>query len=287
MNYPIAKNGLDHFLGQVGKIKPLSPEREYELAVRYYETKDRDAAHELIVSHLPFVVKVAFQYRNYMLPMQDLIQEGTIGLMKSLKRFDPYKGYRLVSFAVWWIKAYIKNYIIKSWNLVKLGTTQAQRKLFYRMRDIGEHATADAKQGRIRELAAELDVKEDDVIEMEARMRARELSLDQVLGDGDSLTGMDLLEDTSPNQEALLIEQEAQANMTGLTGEALKKLDPRERFIIDKRYLDDSPWTLQKLGDHFGTTRERVRQLEQRALKKLKKELEPHVAAGLLPAPAA
>lgn len=284
MNYPVAKNGFDHFLAEVRKIKPLSPEREYELAVRYQETKDRDAAHELIVSHLPFVVKVAFQYRHYMLPMADLVQEGTIGLMKALKRFDPYRGYRLVSFAVWWIKAYIKNYIIKSWNLVKLGTTQAQRKLFYRMGGIGAHADADSKNNRIRELAEELDVKEDEVIEMEARMKARELSLDQVLGDGDSLTGMDLLEDSSPNQEAELIEQQTKATMSGLTGNAIKKLDPRERFIIGKRYLDDSPWTLQKLGDHFGTTRERVRQLEQRALKKLKKELEPHVAEGLLPA---
>jgi len=284
MNYPVAKNGFDYFLTEVRKIKPLSPEREYELAVRYQETKDRDAAHELIVSHLPFVVKVAFQYRHYMLPMPDLVQEGTIGLMKALKRFDPFKGYRLVSFAVWWIKAYIKNYIIKSWNLVKLGTTQAQRKLFYRMGDIGEHADAESKRNRIRELAEELDVKEDDVIEMEARMKARELSLDQVLGDGDSLTGMDLLEDSAPNQEAELIEQETKANVSGLTGNAMKKLDPRERFIINRRYLDESPWTLQKLGDHFGTTRERVRQLEQRALKKLKKELEPHVAEGLLPA---
>lgn len=284
MNYPVAINSLNQFLTEVRKITPLSPEREYELAVRFKKTTDREAAHELIVSHLPFVVKVAFQYRHYMLPMQDLIQEGAVGLMKSLKRFDPYKGYRLVSFAVWWIKAYIKNYIIKSWNLVKLGTTQAQRKLFYRIGDIGEHVDADSKNLRVRELAAELDVKEDDVIEMEARMKARELSLDQVLGDGDSLTGMDLLEDDTPDQEAALIEQETRANVTGLTSTALQKLDARERFIINRRYLDDSPWTLQKLGDHFGTTRERVRQLEQRALKKLKKELEPHVAAGLLPA---
>lgn len=284
MTYPIAKNGFDQFLSEVRKIRPLSAEREFQLAVSYAQTEDREAAHELVVSHLPFVVKIAFQYRYYMLPVQDLVQEGTIGLMKALKRFDPYKGYRLVSFAVWWIKAYIKNYIIKSWNLVKLGTTQAQRKLFYRMGDIGEHVDEESHSERIRELAEELEVKEDDVIEMEARMKARELSLDQALGDGDNHTGLDLLVDESPNQESRLIEEESKRNLSGVAGTALKKLDPRERFIVTKRFLEDSPWTLQKLGDHFGTTRERVRQLEQRALRKLRKELEPHAAAGLLPA---
>ncbi|MBI5250500.1 MAG: sigma-70 family RNA polymerase sigma factor, partial [Desulfomonile tiedjei] len=140
MNYPVAVSGFDSFLRQVRHIKPLSPEREYELTVNYKETGDRDAAHELVISHLPIVVKVAFQYRHYLLPVQDLVQEGSIGLMKALKRFDPYKGYRLVSFAIWWIKAYVRNFIIRSWSLVKLGTTQAQRKLFYRMGEIGEHA---------------------------------------------------------------------------------------------------------------------------------------------------
>ncbi|MBM3299478.1 MAG: sigma-70 family RNA polymerase sigma factor, partial [Deltaproteobacteria bacterium] len=166
MNYPVITSGLDQFLSEVRKIRPLSAEREYELAVRYKETKDREAAHELVVAHLPFVVKVAFQYRHYMLPMADLIQEGSIGLMKALKRYDPYRGYRLVSFAVWWIKAYIKNFIIRSWNLVKLGTTQAQRRLFYRMGGLGEHSDDDSRNARIRDLAEELAVKEDDVIEM-------------------------------------------------------------------------------------------------------------------------
>ena len=156
MNYPVLANGLDSFLAQVRTIKPLSPEREYEIAVKYKETGDIDAAHELVVSHLPFVVKVAFQYRHYQIPVQDLIQEGTIGLMKAVKRFDPYRGFRLVSFAVWWIKAYIKNFILKSWNLVKLGTTQAQRKLFFRIGDIGEHFDEDARAARIKELAEDL-----------------------------------------------------------------------------------------------------------------------------------
>jgi len=285
MNYPVTTTGFESFLSQVKQIKPLTPEREYELAVRYRETGDRDAAHELVVSHLPFVVKVAFQYRNYMLPVQDLVQEGTIGLMKAIKRFDPFLGFRLVSFAVWWIKAYIKNFILKSWSLVKLGTTQAQRKLFYRIGDIGEHVDGDTHRERVRALAEELKVKEDEVIEMEARMKAREWSLDGALADDGGFTGMDMLEDGAPDQETQLIEKQTEKAVSGFTTKALKKLDPRERFIISKRFLEeDPPWTLQKLGDHFGTSRERVRQLERRALGKLRKELEPQAAAGLLPA---
>lgn len=284
MNYPVAITEPNNFLSQVRQIKPLSAEREYELAVRYKESEDLEAAHELVVSHLPFVVKISFQYRYYMIPVQDLIQEGTIGLMKAVKRFDPYKGYRLVSFAVWWIKAYIKNFILKSWNLVKLGTTQAQRKLFFRMGDIGEHLDEESKSRRIKELAEELKVKEDDVIEMEARVRAREWSLNEAVGDDRDLTGIDLLEDNADSQEQMLIDRETQDELSGLTKKALKKLDPRERFIITKRFLEDSSWTLQRLGEHFGTSRERIRQLEKRALDKLRAELAPVEAKKLLPA---
>lgn len=284
MNYPVVSNQLDHFLNQVRSIKPLTAEREYELAVRYKESGEIDAAHALVVSHLPFVVKVAFQYRHYMIPLQDLIQEGTIGLMKAVKRFDPYKGFRLVSFAVWWIKAYIKNYILKSWNLVKLGTTQAQRKLFFRMGEIGEHLDSESRQKRIDELAGELKVKSDDVIEMEARVRARERSLNETIGEDKNLSPIEMLEDSSANQEEQLIERETEEELSYATKKALKKLDARERFIVTKRFMDDSPWTLQKLGDHFGTSRERVRQLEKRALAKLKKEFSPQLEALTVPA---
>ncbi len=284
MNYPVVSNQLDHFLNQVRSIKPLTAEQEYELAVRYKESGEIEAAHELVVSHLPFVVKVAFQYRHYKIPVQDLIQEGTIGLMKAVKRFDPYKGFRLVSFAVWWIKAYIKNYILKSWNLVKLGTTQAQRKLFFRMGEIGEHLDKESRQERIDELAAELKVKSDDVIEMEARVKARERSLNETIGEDNNLSPIEMLEDSSANQEEQLIERETELELSHATRKALKKLDARERFIITKRFMDDSPWTLQKLGDHFGTSRERVRQLEKRALAKLKKEFSPQSEALAAPA---
>lgn len=278
MNYPVVSNQTDPFLAQIRSIKPLTAEKEFELAVEYKQTGDVKAAHELVVSHLPFVVKTAFQYRHYMIPVQDLIQEGTIGLMKAVKRFDPYRGYRLVSFAVWWIKAYIKNFILKSWNLVKLGTTQAQRKLFFRMGDIGEHLNREDKTKRIDDLAKELKVKSDDVIEMEARVKAREWSLNEGLGDDKDVTGMEFLADAAPSQEKQLIEKETEAELSVATKKALKKLDSRERFIISKRFMDDAPWTLQKLGEHFGTSRERVRQLEKRALNKLKNEFTPDLA---------
>jgi len=281
MNYPVLSNNLDSFLAQVRDIKPLSQEREFELAVRYREHGDIDAAHELVVSHLPFVVKIAFQYRHYMLPVQDLIQEGTIGLMKAVKRFDPYRGYRLVSFGIWWIKAYIKNFILKSWSLVKLGTTQAQRKLFFRIGDIGEHLDESEREARIRELAAELNVKEDDVIEVEARVKTRERSLNEGLGEGHDVTPLEFLEDSAPNQETTLIEIEEMANLQDATRKALKKLDSREQFIICKRFMEDEPWTLQRIGDHFGTSRERVRQLESRALSKLRKEISPFCLGGV------
>ncbi|MGO9121238.1 MAG: RNA polymerase factor sigma-32 [Desulfomonilaceae bacterium] len=272
MNYPVVTKQWDQFLTLVRSIKPLTPEKEFELAVKYSESGDVGAAQELVVSHLPFVVKVAFQYRHYMIPVQDLIQEGTIGLMKAVKRFDPHRGFRLVSFAVWWIKAYIKNFILKSWNLVKLGTTQAQRKLFFRIGDIGEHLDEASRNARIDDLAKELKVKPDDVIEVEARIKAREWSLNEVVGDDKDVTAMDLLPDHAPGSEDLLIERESAAQLSTATDQALKKLDPRERFIVTKRYMDDSPWTLQRLGEHFGTSRERVRQLEKRALKKLRNE---------------
>jgi RNA polymerase sigma-32 factor len=284
MTYPVVANQMDHFLGQVRSVKPLSPEREFELAVRYKDTGDREAAHELVVSHLPFVVKIAFQYRHYMIPVQDLIQEGTIGLMKAVKRFDPYKGFRLVSFAVWWIKAYIKNFILRSWNLVKLGTTQAQRKLFFRIGEIGEHQDDSSRQSSIEGLAEELKVKPDDVIEVEARIKAREWSLNEAIGEDKELTAMDLLEDQSPDQEMQLIAKESESALTIETENALRKLDPRERFIVTKRHMEDSPWTLQQLGDHFGTSRERIRQLEQRALKKLRVEFSPQLEDYALPA---
>jgi RNA polymerase sigma-32 factor len=284
MNYPVVATQLETILSQVRSITPLTPEREFELAVKYRETADVQAAHELVVSHLPFVVKTAFRYRHYMLPVQDLIQEGSIGLMKAVQRFDPYKGFRLVSFAVWWIKAYIKNFILRSWNLVRIGTTQAQRKLFFRIGGIGEHADEASRDARVKELADELKVKEDDVIEVEARVKARDWSLNDTFGEDGSLSGLEMLEDDSPDQEALLIEQETELNVGQAIEEGLGKLDSRERFVIDKRFFEETPWTLQEIGNHFGTSRERIRQLEKRALGKLRAHFASDLQEYLLPA---
>ncbi len=277
MNDSVVLSGLDNFLNQAGSTRGLTREKEYELAVEYAKTGSQEAAHTLVVSHLPFVIKIAFQHRGYMIPLQDLIQEGAIGLMKAVKRFDPYKGYRLASFAFWWIRAYIRNFILNCWNLVKLGTTQAQRKLFFRIGDIGEHFDQETKSNRVRALAAKLRVKEDDVIEMEARVKAREWSLSDPIGEDSDVSAMDLLEDRSPNQESLLIGEESKTALCAMTKNTLKKLDPRELFIVRKRFMEEPAWTLQKLSEHFGTSRERMRQIQTRALGKLRKELGPQM----------
>lgn len=282
MNYPALGDDFTRFLGEVRRIKPLTREQEYELAVRYYETGDPETAHELVVRHLPFVVRIALHYRNYRVPMLDLVQEGIIGLMKALKRFDPYKGFRLATFAVWWIKAHIQNFIIKYWSLVKLGTTQAQRRLFHHLGRFYDQCDQIPREERLKELADELGVSEEDVIEMDARLKSKELSLDAPMSDDGELILMDRVEDPSPNQEELLEMRGANSALSHSVSDAIMKLDNREQFIINKRYFEDSPWSLSRVGKHFGITRERVRQLEQRALKKLGKELQPLLEQGLV-----
>jgi RNA polymerase sigma-32 factor len=276
-----------NILSQIKQIEPLTARREYELAVKYEELGDHDAADELLVSHLPLVIAVAFRYRHYRLPMEDLVQEGAIGLMKALMRFDPHKGHRFASFAEWWVKAYIRTFIIKTWSLVKLGTTQAQRKLFFRIGDIGEHSDQKSRDKRIEELARKLQVKTRDVIEVEARVRARERHLDEEQSARKGFGAIGPSNDLSLDQEELLIRKESEIALSDLTEIALRKLDRRERFIITKRFMDDTPWTLRQLGDRFGITRERVRQVQQRALCKLKKELcgisSTHSATFLIP----
>lgn len=282
MNYLALGDDFTRFLGEVRRIKPLPREQEYELAVRYYETGDEEAAHELVVRHLPFVVRIALHYRNYRVPLLDLVQEGIIGLMKALKRFDPYKGFRLATFAVWWIKAHIQNFIIKYWSLVKLGTTQAQRRLFQHLGRFYDECDQMPREERLKELADELGMGEDDVIEMDARLKSKELSLDAPMSDDGELILMDRVQDPSPSQEELLERQSENSALSRGVSDAIMKLDNREQFVITKRYFEDSPWTLSKIGEHFGVTRERVRQLEQRALKKLGKELQPLLEQGLV-----
>ena len=270
MNYPVIANQLEGFLSQIRSIKPLTAEEEFENAVRYRESDDLDAAHALVVSHLPFVVKIAFQYRHYMIPVQDLIQEGCIGLMKAVKRFDPHKGYRLVSFAVWWIKAYIQNHIIKSWSMVKMGTTQAQRKLFYRIGDLPDAVDTQDHMDNVTQLADRIKVSEEEVFDMWSRLKCRDLSLDDTLGEYSRDTFADTLRDESMNQEHMITEIQDQINLQDWATQALDTLNPRERYIIQKRIMSEEPETLKDLGEHFGVTRERARQIERAALQKLK-----------------
>jgi len=270
---PAHTTSLQRYMTEISNYPVLSREEEYELAKKYKNDGDLDAARKLVSSNLKFVVKVANEYRNYGFNTMDIIQEGNVGLMHAVKGFDPTKGYRIISYAVWWIRAYIQNYIIKSWSLVKVGTTQAQRKLFYKLRstknqmDIGD---GNLSLEDYKELADKLNVSNEAVIEMDQRMGGKDLSLDaEITGDTD-LSHMDFLADDEENQEDLITKAEEEKRVKKGMIDALKTLKDRERFIIENRILTDKPLTLEELGTKFKISRERVRQIENAALKKMK-----------------
>ncbi len=270
MNYPIETDGLKIYLSQIEHYPVLSRKDETELAVRYRDKNDAKAGQILITSNLRFVIKVALGYRNYGVRLMDLIQEGNIGLMKAVERYDPDKGYRLISYAIWWIRAYIQNYIIRSWSLVKIGTTQAQRKLFYRISDLPEALDADDRRENVAKLALKINVTENEVIDMAARLKAHDLSLDDLIGDSSRDSFADTLKDNAPDQEEILSELEELEDLKQWADQALESLNPREKYIVEKRILSEDPVTLKELGKHFGITRERARQIERSALEKLK-----------------
>lgn len=270
MNYPIEADGLRIYLSQIERYPVLDREKEYRLAVEYRDLKNEEAAKRLITSNLRFVIKVSLGYRNYGVRLMDLVQEGNIGLMKAVDRFDPDKGYRLISYAIWWIKAYIQNYIIKSWSLVKIGTTQAQRKLFYRVADLPEALDFDNHLENVSKLADKINVTEDEVIDMAARLKAHDLSLDDLIGDRSRDSFADTLRDNAPDQEEILSELEERQDLKHWADEAIQTLNPREKYIVEMRILSEDPLTLKELGKHFGITRERARQIERSALDKLK-----------------
>jgi RNA polymerase sigma-32 factor len=270
MNYPIETDGLKIYLSQIEHYPVLSRKDETELAVRYRDNNDAKAGQVLITSNLRFVIKVALGYRNYGVRLMDLIQEGNIGLMKAVERYDPDKGYRLISYAIWWIRAYIQNYIIRSWSLVKIGTTQAQRKLFYRISDLPEALDADDRQENVAKLALKINVTQNEVIDMAARLKAHDLSLDDLIGDRSRDSFADTLKDNAPGQEEILSELEELEDLKQWADQALESLNPREKYIVEKRILSEDPVTLKELGKHFGITRERARQIERSALEKLK-----------------
>lgn len=267
-------DSLGHYLAQIKRYPLLDQDEEFSLAVRYKENGDEEAAHRLITSNLRFVVKVALEYRGYGLKLLDLIQEGNIGLMMALKKFDPHKGYRFISYAIWWIRAYIQNYIIRSWSLVKVGTTQKQKKLFYKMGRIRGIAYHEDRDEKIAQLAHELSVKTSDIEEMQKRLAARDISLDSRLDPDQGITFLDLLPDHTPDQEELLGESEEDLALREEVQQALDGLTERERFIISQRIMADDPMTLQEIGDTFKISRERVRQIETEALRKLRERLE-------------
>lgn len=271
-NLPVLSNGLDLYMAQIRQFPILSPEEEFELALEYREKGAIEAAHRLITSNLRFVVKIALEYKNYGLKLLDLIQEGNIGLMMAVKKFDPRKGYRFISYAVWWIRAYIQNFIIKSWSLVKIGTTQAQKKLFYKLGTVRK--LLEAPQGKsYQDIAKDLGVKEEDIHEMEQRMGKRDVSLDLPFDENQELTPLELLSDDSPDQEDMLIRSQDSQIRRNEVSKALDKLSEKERYIITHRIMSDNPMTLREIGDTFKLSRERIRQIEKEALTKLRRDM--------------
>jgi RNA polymerase sigma-32 factor len=270
---PVIKNSLETYLAQINRFPLLTQDEEFQLAVKYRKYDDIEAAHKLITSNLRFVVKVAFEYKAYGVKIQDLVQEGNIGLMMAVKKFNPYKGYRFISYAIWWIRAYMQNFIIKTWSLVKIGTTQAQKKLFYKIGKVRKALESDGENDkRYERLARDLDVAKEDIIEMEQRMSSRDLSLDTPFDEGQELTHLDLLKEESPDQEEAIGQEEEKKIREREVQNALKRLNEKEVYVIKSRIMAEEPLTLQQIGDHLKLSRERVRQIESEALKKLKKE---------------
>jgi RNA polymerase sigma-32 factor len=276
---PEKYNGLlsgESYLREINQLPLLTPEEEFKLAVRYRKYNDREAAEKLVTSNLRFVVKVAFEYKTYGIKLSDLIQEGNIGLMMAVKKFNPYRGYRFISYSVWWIRAYIQNFIIKSWSLVKIGTTQAQKKLFYKIGKVRKALEVNVEsEAKYEHLANDLGVTKADIVEMEQRMAARDLSLDSPLDDNQELTHLDLLQESSLNQEESLALEEERKILEREVSSTMKHLNQKEEYVIKNRIMSDPSLTLREIGNHLKLSRERVRQIESEALKKLRKEINP------------
>lgn len=280
---PVVADSLRLYLSEIRRFPLLNETEEHCYAVAFFEKKDLAAAHSLITSNLRFVVKVAYEFRHYGLKMLDLIQEGNIGLMMAVKKYNPYKGIRLISYAVWWIRAYIQNHIISSWSLLKIGTTQAQRKLFFKLR---QAKSAIARMGGNVEdglddsnsAAKSLNVTKQQFLEMEQRMQG-DYSLNSEIPGSDGVTALETLADDRMNQEDLLSEKQENRNLQLTIANAINKLNEKERFIIERRVTADDPLTLQEIANHFSISRERVRQIEEGALKKTKQALLPLLSA--------
>ena len=272
-----SEGGLSRYLAEIRKFPLLAPEEEYMLAKRWKEHEDAEAARKLITSHLRLVAKIAMGYRGYGLPVSEIVAEGNVGLMQAVKRFDPERGFRLATYAMWWIRASIQEFILRSWSLVKIGTTSDQKKLFFNLRKAKNKINAieegDLSQAHVSKLADQLGVSEREVVNMNRRLSAPDSSLNAPLrGDGES-EWQDWLADDSVDQETVMAESEEVAERRGLLDAALGELPEREREIIRARRLQDEPATLEELSHKFGISRERVRQIEVRAFDRLQRSM--------------
>jgi len=274
----IRENNIDSYMAAVNRHPLLSRDEEFTIAKLYKDEGDVTAAHKLVVSNLRFVVKIAHEYRNYGFKTLDLVQEGNVGLMMAVKKFDPDRGYRLISYAVWWIRAQIQGYIQRSWSMVKVGMTSARRKLFFKLRSEKsklELAAGNGEKVSAAELAEHLGVPEKDVKDMEVVMAGRDFSLDTRLAEDGGATHLDMLESYGPNQEDTLGVSEEVSVLHEKIAEVMETSNDKERYIIEHRLLSDDPMSLQEIGTEFGVSRERIRQLESRVMGKLRTSLAP------------
>jgi RNA polymerase sigma-32 factor len=276
--------GLSRYLAEIRKFPLLTPEDEYMFAKRLKEHGDSEAARRLITSHLRLVAKIAMGYRGYGLPVAEIVSEGNVGLMQAVKRFDPDKGFRLATYAMWWIRAAIQEYVLRSWSMVKLGTTAAQKKLFFNLRKAKSHIGAieegDLTPAHAAKLADQLGVTEKELTEMNRRLSGPDSSLNAPLRSESENEWQDWLADDAPDQEARLAEREERGDRHDALTHALDALNERERDIIQERRLKDEPATLEELSQKYGVSRERVRQIEVRAFEKLQAAMQPKQLAA-------
>jgi RNA polymerase sigma-32 factor len=276
------EGNLSRYLQDIRKFPMLTPEEELALSYRWRDQQDTAAAHKLVTSHLRLVAKIAMGYRGYGLPVGELISEGNVGMMQAVKRFDPDRGFRLATYAMWWIRAAIQEYILHSWSLVKMGTTAAQKKLFFNLRRLKGQMQAieegDLSPEQVAKIAHLLDVPEQDVVNMNRRLAAPDNSLNAPVRQDGEGEWQDWLVDESENQESVLAERQEMTGRKQLMASALQTLNERERHILVERRLKDNPTTLEDLSHHYNISRERVRQIEVRAFEKLQKAMKTQIA---------
>ncbi|KJZ30859.1 RNA polymerase sigma 70 [Paracoccus sp. S4493] len=277
---PSPEQGLNRYLQEIRKFPLLEPEQEYMLAKAWADHEDSDAAHQLVTSHLRLAAKIAMGYRGYGLPQAEVISEANVGLMQAVKRFDPERGFRLATYAMWWIRASIQEYILRSWSLVKMGTTSAQKKLFFNLRKakskIGALEEGDLRPENVAQIATELNVTEKEVVDMNRRLSGGDASLNAQVGSGDgesSAQWQDWLEDTNANQAEAYAESEELDTRRQMLIDAMDALNEREKDILIERRLRDDPMTLEDLSSRYSVSRERIRQIEVRAFEKLQERM--------------